>query len=414
MRSTLALSAAAGLISVASAHALESSLTARSSLPPGELWNKINGFCAMAAWDPAVERCDLSADGKQRTIVFFGGIGTAVATLENWDDAKRSYSWTNVSAPAPIRNHHARVSVIADSQTSALKLTTTYEAKGVSDAEAQKVMDSGVHRALCIGGPLLCSDDQRSLTPAEVVSFETRSVGSTPITLHGYLRRPDGAHPSPAVVLLHGCGGFPESLDQNWGLTIAAWGYVTLTFDRFGPRGLKNTCRGGVPLDMNFDVYQALNFLTKQQFVDPTRVFVVGFSQGGWLGLSSVERGPMELASQNKFRGAAAFYPPCLLIKGPMTVPTLILIGESDEWTPADACRKLVDGQDDLGVSRQKGGGPPARLIVYPDAYHAFDVPGFQPPIRYFGHLHAFDKTAADQSREALRAFLQSMVEGRR
>jgi len=39
-----------------------------------------------------------------------------------------------------------------------------------------------------------------------------------------------------------------------------------------------------------------------------------------------------------------------------MTVPTLILIGESDDWTPAEACRKLVDGQDDLGMTRQKGG----------------------------------------------------------
>jgi len=39
-----------------------------------------------------------------------------------------------------------------------------------------------------------------------------------------------------------------------------------------------------------------------------------------------------------------------------MTVPTLILIGESDDWTPAEACRKLVVGQDDLGMTRQKGG----------------------------------------------------------
>lgn len=38
-----------------------------------------------------------------------------------------------------------------------------------------------------------------------------------------------------------------------------------------------------------------------------------------------------------------------------MTVPTLILIGESDDWTPAEACRKLVEGQDDLGMTRQKG-----------------------------------------------------------
>jgi hypothetical protein len=45
----------------------------------------------MSAWDPAVERCDLSADGKQRTILFFGGIGSVVAALEDWDDSDRSF-----------------------------------------------------------------------------------------------------------------------------------------------------------------------------------------------------------------------------------------------------------------------------------------------------------------------------------
>jgi len=58
-----------------------------------------------------------------------------------------------------------------------------------------------------------------------------------------------------------------------------------------------------------FDAYQALNFLVQQRFVDPTRVVVVGFSQGGWLSLSSVERGTTEQTSKNKFRAAAAFYP---------------------------------------------------------------------------------------------------------
>src|SRR5262249_9395406 len=158
-----------------------------------------------------------------------------------------------------------------------------------------------------------------------------------PLALRGYLRRPDGPGPFPAVVLLHGCDGSFERLDQLWGIRIAGWGYVTLTIDRFGPRGLKNTCGpGSTPVDSAFDAYRALNFLVRQRFVDPTRVVVVGFSQGGWLGLSSVEHGATEQGSKNKFRAAAAFYPPRFAIRGPMTVPTLILIGESDDWTPAE------------------------------------------------------------------------------
>jgi dienelactone hydrolase len=411
MRSSLAFSAVTALVvAAASAQALESSMTVRSPLSPGELWNKIGDFCAMSEWDPAVELCDLSADGKQRTNVLFGEVGRVVAALEDWDDVNRSYSWANVSGLAPVKHYHARVSVIADGQTSALKLTASYEANGVSDTEAQKIIDGAMYRSLCISGPLLCSDDPRSATPAEVVGFDGKSFSSTPLTLRGYLRRPDGAGPFPAIVLLHGCNGFPEQLDQNWGVKITAWGYVTLTIDRFGPRRLKNTCRGGGPPDMAFDAYRALDFLVQQRFVDPRRVVVVGFSQGGWLSLSSIERGTVEQASEKKFRAAAAFYPPCTAVKGPMTVPTLILIGESDDWTPADACRKLVNGQDDLGISRPKGEGQPMQLIVYPGAHHAFDLQNLQTPVQYFGHQLEFNKLATDQSSDALHDFLQSVA----
>ena len=64
---------------------------------------------------------------------------------------------------------------------------------------------------------------------------------------------------------------------------LKVWGYATLTIDRFGPRGLKNTCiPGRMPKDTAFDAYQALDFLVQQPFVDAARVFVVGFSQGGF------------------------------------------------------------------------------------------------------------------------------------
>jgi dienelactone hydrolase len=117
---------------------------------------------------------------------------------------------------------------------------------------------------------------------------------------------------------------------------------------------------------MGFDAYRARDFLAKQSFVDPKRAFVVGFSQGGLLSLSSAERGSIERIGVNKFLAAAAFYPVCIGVKGPMTVSTLILIGESDDWTPAEDCRKLAAGQNDFGISRQKGEGPPIQLIVYP------------------------------------------------
>jgi dienelactone hydrolase len=415
MRMNSAIAAMAVLfVSPVSALALESSMTVSSPLSPDALWKKVGDFCGMTAWNPAVEKCVLSADGKQRTIFLFGGIGTAVATLENWDNPNRSFTYRNVSAGLlPVANSHTTVSVIEDAKGSALKMTATYDAKGVSDADAKRAADGAMHRSLCFNSPLLCSPDQRPVAPAELVKFDSVPPGPTPLVLQGYLRRPSGAGPFPAVVLWHGCGGFPEPVDQDWGVKVTSWGYVALTIDSFGPRGIKNTCGGGPPADIAYDAYRALNFLVQQQFVDPKRVVAVGFSQGGWLSLLSVERGAIEEASENKFRAAAAFYPVCSAVRGPMTVPTLIMTGESDDWTPAEACRKLVNGQNDWGISRQNGEGVPIQLIVYPDAYHSFDLPTLQTPIKYFGHHLEFNKSATDQSSDALREFLQAKVGGR-
>jgi dienelactone hydrolase len=246
---------------------------------------------------------------------------------------------------------------------------------------------------------------------ATVVEIEN-PLGS-PLPLQGYLRQANRTGPSPAVVLLHSCNGNWLRLDERWGKRIASWGYVTLTVDSFGPRGLKNTCNNGAPVDLAFDAYRALNFLVRQPFVDPARVAVLGFSQGGWLALTSVEHGAIEQTSQNKFRAAIAFYPRCLGFKGDMTVSTLVLIGELDDWTPADECRNMVDGRDDWGISRRKSEGAPIRLIVYPGAYHGFDAPGLATPIQFFGHRLEFNQAATDQSIEAVFEFLDATIRGK-
>lgn len=251
-------------------------------------------------------------------------------------------------------------------------------------------------------------------SPPIVVEIE--SPLASPHPLQGYLRQPGNAGPSPAVVLLHSCNGNWTRIDQRWGKRIASWGYAALTVDSFGPRGLKN-CGDNPPndffLDLAKDSYRALSFLARDPLIDPARVAVLGFASGGQVALMSVERGPVQLTSPNKFRAAVAFYPPCAPFKGDMTVPTLILIGERDDVTPAEECRKMVDGRDGWGISRQKDRGAPIRLIVYPDAYHGFDVPNFTTPTNILGHHLEFNQSASDQSIVALREFLDATI-GRR
>jgi dienelactone hydrolase len=244
-----------------------------------------------------------------------------------------------------------------------------------------------------------------------LIEFESPLAG--PQALQGYLRLPDGPGPSPAVILLHGCGGGWRGIDERWGKLLAEWGYVTLTIDRFGTRGITNACTGGLPPQTLYDAYRALNFLVGQSSVDPDRVAVVGFSQGAMLALLSVERGQVERSAKEKFRAAIGFYPPCLGLKGNMTVPTLILIGELDDWTPAQECRNLAEGRDNWGVSREKGQGIPIEITVYPGAYHDFDIPRFRTPEKMLGHHLEFNEEARDRSVDAVRKFLYATIGGK-
>jgi dienelactone hydrolase len=263
---------------------------------------------------------------------------------------------------------------------------------------------------LCVENRVACFADQLPAPAAKLIEFEgDLPFTPKPVILNGYLRRPDAAGRHPAIILLHGCGGAAERLDQDWGRRLASWGYVTLTIDRKGDIcSVKN-----FPPLQDFDAYRGLNFLARQPFVDAGRVVVMGLQQGGSLALYSVERGAIEQIYENRFRAAVAFYPVCYGLKGLMAAPALIVIGERDPSTPG--CRDMVDGRgSDFGSSRSPGEGAAVRFVVYPNAYHAFDVPEFNTPMDYLGYHLEYNPAAADQSLVDLREFLDTMIGSRR
>lgn len=223
-------------------------------------------------------------------------------------------------------------------------------------------------------------------------------LGSEPLI--GYLARPDMPGRYPAVVVLHGCGGFGTS-EPVVADVLKSYGYVALALDSLG--GV-NACAPGSlgSVAEAFDAYAALGWLARQGFVDPDRVALLGFSMGGIATLDSVETGPgtIEKTEPRHFRAAIAYYPACRYRAGVMTVPTLILVGDTDDWTLASYCRDMM--------ARRDGKGAPVKLVVYPGATHAFNVPA-RARI-YLGHHLAYDPQATADAWLQVRNFLQTAL----
>jgi dienelactone hydrolase len=246
----------------------------------------------------------------------------------------------------------------------------------------------------------------------ELVQVATQRAGlpaeanNTP-PLFGYLARPPDTGPHPAVVILHGCSGFTPHY-VGVAATLRPWGYVTLALDSLGDADVCDTVArttAGSDAEVK-DAYTALHYLSSQSFVDPQRIAVMGYSMGGWALLKAIERGPLSASEVDHFHAAVAYYPWCASSNGVMTAPTLILMGDRDDWTPATHCQKMAAHESIAGVERPNE-GEPVKLVIYPGATHAFDQQG-RPPT-FMGHTLIYDANAAKDAEAQVHEFLDGV-----
>jgi dienelactone hydrolase len=221
-----------------------------------------------------------------------------------------------------------------------------------------------------------------------------------PDVISGYLSKPDGNGPFPAVIYLHGCAGLSASNRTRVSELMTGWGYVSLAVDSFTTRGIKEACTERRAPRIA-DALGGLLYASKLSYVDPKRIAVVGSSQGGIavMGLASVHSiNVYAIPDDLTFKAAVAFYPVCSVASRQLAIPTLILIGALDDWTPADNCERWMRLRADRGA--------PVELAVYPGAYHAFDIPTLRDGRRYFGHWLKYDADAARRANAEMHDFL--------
>ena len=238
---------------------------------------------------------------------------------------------------------------------------------------------------------------------AEQVSFPSAAAGASIAgpEIRGEIYRPAGLGLSPAIVVMHGCGGVSPRT-RVWGKRLADWGYVALVLDSFGPRGVKGVCTtpGVVTPGMRVaDIAGALDFLGQQADVVKGRYGLIGFSHGGSTAIRATQKS-FDLARRGLV-ASVAYYPGCNpAFDREVDVPLLILIGDKDDWTRADRCRTLQAS----GLSRPDL----VDAVYYPDDVHAFDGNVKDRTVAGSGgktHRLAYDPIAAPDAEARTKAF---------
>jgi len=214
------------------------------------------------------------------------------------------------------------------------------------------------------------------------VSIPSSDLSRGPgLMLKGFWFQVESAAPAPAVVMLHGCGGPYDKkgvLSQrmlDYARLINKAGMHALVVDSLTPRGETQICTQKVgkrlitQANRRLDALSSLEWLAARSDVDATKLGLLGWSNGGSTVLAATNEQHKDVATAAiKPAFAIAFYPGCEadLRRGyETTTRLLMMVGESDDWTPAEPCRKLA--------AAAAGHGQPPEFEAYPGAFHGFD-----------------------------------------
>jgi dienelactone hydrolase len=215
----------------------------------------------------------------------------------------------------------------------------------------------------------------QSLTLPPSLPLST-SRDATPVALSGELSLPlQSGDRVPAVILAHGCSGVGAVI-RGWVKELNSNGIATLVLDSFAGRKIRETCTGQQRINLGsriIDAYRALELLASHPRIDPARIALMGFSQGG--GVVFLARHTrfhkLWMTEKRDFAAYLAFYPGCsrkLIDEEKVSDrPFQMFHGAADDWTPIQPCREYSERMRRLGKD--------VALFEYADAHHGFDNP---------------------------------------
>jgi dienelactone hydrolase len=266
--------------------------------------------------------------------------------------------------------------------------------------------------------PLLISAAAVALAAAAMVVLSVASTAQAPPMSGGYanviaipvddpqvkaisgaLFKPDGAGPFPAVIYMSSCHSLGRPLDANHAKTLIAHylakGVAVLVVDSFTPRSVDNGVCDKMA-DTSWyktrakDAHAAGKLLAVTSGIDASHLFLEGFDHGAISALLATDSAmPPE---ETRFAGVIAYDAYCGAVNG-FVVPTLILIGEKDDVTPAALCISKKDK-------------PNVEVVVYPGATHGFSLKGIDANMQ--GHRLVYDERSAQDAQARADAFIDA------
>lgn len=208
------------------------------------------------------------------------------------------------------------------------------------------------------------------------VRWDSYENGETEVPV--MIARPEGDRPYPAVLYQHGRRGLDE-LIQKQVVRLAARGLVVVAPDVFSGRFIEK-----FPIEHDYavegDVARGVDFLLSLPDISTTKACLASHTRGGYMTLKVAvthKRQEKEIACY------VSWYPHMQDPNAPepmqvyryapeadeLTVPTLIFIGEEEQYQRRRSIETAVTSMTDAGR--------PVRLIVYPGVGRGFD---FRPP----------------------------------
>lgn len=250
-----------------------------------------------------------------------------------------------------------------------------------------------------------------SVSPAasQTVSQVRIPLGENAMT--GVLFAPEGAGPSPAIIVLHTAYGRIEQPDEDYARKLAREGFAALAVNYLEIVGEQNRWSPAITRQLS----GVVGWLKRRPEVAGKPVGAVGFSLGAHaISLSAVNaqvRAVVVYYGGFDIRAIRTHAIPAQ-VRFPVDhaadvkAPVLLLHGDKDDETP------LLNARNMEGAL--KAAGKTVELVVFPGVYHRFDR---GPPAGAFGrttaiYTYVYDRAATQQAWEKTLAWFRRYLAG--